>query len=215
MAYLYKHIRKDTNEVFYIGISNDSDYSRAKNGNQRNNLWNKVASKHGWYYEIIEDNIHWKTACKLEKQLIKEYGKLCDGTGILANLVDGGEINFGYTHSDESKKKMSIAKSKPRKPHSSETKNKIKEKRKLQVYSEESKLKMSESSKRVMKSEKRRNINRMAQSDKTLYKFEKDGVVVEKTRIQMVDEFALSTSGLYKLIHGQIKSHKNWKLLKN
>jgi hypothetical protein len=55
----------------------------------------------------------------------------------------------------------------------------------------------------------------MAQSDKTLYKFEKDGVVVEKTRIQMVDEFALSTSGLYKLIHGQIKSHKNWKLLKN
>ncbi len=29
MAYVYKHIRLDTNEIFYIGIGNNNDYGRA------------------------------------------------------------------------------------------------------------------------------------------------------------------------------------------
>lgn len=36
MGYLYRHIRKDTNEVFYIGVSckNDNRYKRAKEKNK-------------------------------------------------------------------------------------------------------------------------------------------------------------------------------------
>ena len=29
MAYLYRHIRLDTNEIFYIGIGSDINYKRA------------------------------------------------------------------------------------------------------------------------------------------------------------------------------------------
>lgn len=31
MAYIYRHITKDTNEVFYIGASSDRNYKRSKN----------------------------------------------------------------------------------------------------------------------------------------------------------------------------------------
>ena len=213
MAYVYKHIRKDTNQVFYIGIGNT--ILRAKNGNQRNNLWNKIALKHGWYYEIIENNILWESACEIEKQLILKYGKLCDNSGILANLTDGGEGTIGYTHTSDSKNKMSISKSKPRKPHSAETIFKIKEKRKLQTHSEETKQKMSNSTKKSMQIETRRNINKIAKSDKTLYIFCKDNIIVNATRIDMISKYGLSISGLYKLISGKSKSHKGWKLFGN
>ena len=38
MAYLYRHIRLDNNEVFYIGIGSDSEgyYKRAKSHKYRN-----------------------------------------------------------------------------------------------------------------------------------------------------------------------------------
>jgi hypothetical protein len=44
MAYVYKHIRKDTNEIFYIGIGvninrKDSKYSRNKH-------WHSIVKKH-------------------------------------------------------------------------------------------------------------------------------------------------------------------------
>lgn len=213
MAVIYKHLKKDTNEIFYIGIG--KTILRAKNGNQRNNLWNKIASKHGWYYEIIEDGLSWEDACKKEKELILKYGKLSNKSGILANLTDGGDGTIGYNHTINSKNKMSISKSKPRKPHSDETIMKIKEKRKFQIFSEQTKVKMSNSTKKVMKSESRRNVNKIAKSDKKLYTFYKDGFVVESTRIDMVDKYGLTTSGIYKLINGKLKSHKDWKLFGN
>lgn len=40
MAYLYRHIRLDKNQPFYIGISNvDDDYKRAYKRSCRNKYW--------------------------------------------------------------------------------------------------------------------------------------------------------------------------------
>ena len=45
MAYLYRHIRLDKNEPFYIGIGSDEQYGRANSKHNRNKLWNGVIKK--------------------------------------------------------------------------------------------------------------------------------------------------------------------------
>ena len=38
MAYVYKHTRLDTNEIFYIGIGSDNSFNRAFSKKKRNNF---------------------------------------------------------------------------------------------------------------------------------------------------------------------------------
>jgi len=74
MAYVYKHIRKDNNQVFYVGIGADNKgkYSRAYSL-RRNGFWHIIKNKTDYLVEIVYDNITWEEACEKEKQLIKEY----------------------------------------------------------------------------------------------------------------------------------------------
>jgi|688.fasta_scaffold360728_2 hypothetical protein len=94
MAYVYRHIRLDKNEPFYIGISSLNNYSRCIN-TDRNNLWNKIVNKSDYKIEILLDNLTWEEACEKEKEFIKLYGRKNNNTGILANLTDGGEGVIG------------------------------------------------------------------------------------------------------------------------
>lgn len=59
---------------------------------------------------IIYSNLDEKTALNLEIKLIKKYGRIDKDPerGILRNMTDGGEGSSGYTHLENSKKKMSI-----------------------------------------------------------------------------------------------------------
>ena len=57
MAYVYKHIRKDNNEIFYIGIGNDDSYERAYQTKSRNIFWKHIVNKTDYFVEIIEDNL--------------------------------------------------------------------------------------------------------------------------------------------------------------
>jgi len=54
MATVYKHIRLDTLEVFYIGIG--KEIKRAYSKQRRNKYWNSIVSKHGYKVEIFKDN---------------------------------------------------------------------------------------------------------------------------------------------------------------
>ena len=103
MALVYQHKTKDTNQIFYIGISNS--YGRPKSSSCRNKFWNGVANKHGWYYEILLDNITKKEAAEIEIYLISYYGRRDLGTGNLTNLTGGGEGIIAL--SEETKKKIS------------------------------------------------------------------------------------------------------------
>jgi len=103
VAYIYKHIRKDKSEPFYIGIGSDKTYYRAHRMDGRNNLWKKIASKTEIEVVIVKDNITWDEACEGEKNLIKEYGRINNKTGILANLTEGGEGTIGKLLSDETR----------------------------------------------------------------------------------------------------------------
>jgi hypothetical protein len=106
MAYIYKHIRKDTKEVFYIGIGKSK--TRIKSHANRNNYWLNIVNKVGFESEIIEDNLTWQTACEKEVYWINYYGRIDNKTGTLVNMTDGGEGVFNI--SDESKLQMSLSK---------------------------------------------------------------------------------------------------------
>jgi hypothetical protein len=106
MAYVYEHIRKDTNEVFYIGIGSDNTFSRAFYTHNRNHLWNEIVEKTDYEVKIVEMNIDWDTACNIERELIKKYGRVQFEGGSLTNLTAGGD-GFKQPHSDETKLKIS------------------------------------------------------------------------------------------------------------
>jgi hypothetical protein len=125
--YVYIHRRKDTNEVFYVGISRQEKYLRVKINTGRNGLWKNIVNKYGYYGEVIHSQLSKDEAIKIEMALIKSYGRINLKTGCLANLTDGGDgslecfktdeakdkirnYRIGKKHSEETKLKMSIAK---------------------------------------------------------------------------------------------------------
>ena len=125
MAYVYSHIRLDTNEVFYIGIGSTINYKRAYVTGNRTNHWKRLVDKVGYKVDIISDNLTWEEACLEETRLIKHYGRKDLKEGNLINKTDGGDGAVGGICTDEMRKKMSDSQ-KGRK-HSEETIRKIKE----------------------------------------------------------------------------------------
>jgi group I intron endonuclease len=165
MAYVYKHIRKDTNEVFYIGIGTRNDRMLSEYG--RNQHWHRIVKKYGFIVEIIETDLDRKTACERETYWIKYYGRRDLNEGTLVNMTDGGDGLNNFTHSEETKEKMSKSKSGERhynygkslkdsikikissshkgKTFSLITREKMSESKKGRKFSDETKKKMSES----------------------------------------------------------------------
>ena len=108
MAYVYRHIRLDKNEPFYIGIglNNDEKYIRAYDKKNRTSFWKNIA-KFGYEIEILFDNLDSKECFEKETEFIRLYGRKDLGTGILCNMTDGGEGRSNFKHSKESLKKIS------------------------------------------------------------------------------------------------------------
>jgi len=103
MAYVYRHIRLDKNEPFYIGIGNDSEgkYSRANRKTYRSELWTRIINKTEYRVEILEDDLTYEEAKEKERWWIKFYGRINLKTGPLANLTDGGDGMVGWKPSQE------------------------------------------------------------------------------------------------------------------
>lgn len=126
MAYLYRHIRLDKNEPFYIGIGSDSSYKRAFNKKYRNKFWLKIVDKTDYRVEILFDNLNWGEACEKEKEFIDIYGRRDLNTGTLCNLTNGGEGVSGLIRSYETRLKMSKSrKGVKKRPLSDEHRKKI------------------------------------------------------------------------------------------
>jgi hypothetical protein len=89
MAIVYTHIRKDSKEIFYVGIGKNK--GRAYSQSNRNKHWRQIVTKVGYEVVIFKEDITWEEACILEKNLIKEYGRRDLMTGTLVNMTDGGE----------------------------------------------------------------------------------------------------------------------------
>lgn len=109
MAYVYRHIRLDTGNVFYVGISRDEHkgYKRMFSEKGRSEYWKNIKQKTEIKCEIYLSDISWDQACSVEKSLIKIYGRTTNNSGDLCNLTVGGEGVVGYVLSNEQKIKRS------------------------------------------------------------------------------------------------------------
>ena len=108
MNYVYRHIRKDTNEIFYIGIGSDTDYKRAFSNKNRNIYWRNISCKTDYDVEIIYESEDYNFIKKKEIEFIKLYGRKDLGFGTLVNMTDGGEGVLGRIVSKEQKDKLRI-----------------------------------------------------------------------------------------------------------
>lgn len=139
MAYLYRHIRKDLNVPFYIGIGKHIE--RAYSKSNRNNHWNSIINKTDYKVEILFDEIEYDYAKIKEIEFISLYKRKIDG-GTLCNITLGGEGALGIKHTEEAKIKMSIPNR--GKIISEEQKRKVSEFHKGRKRSEETKRRISE-----------------------------------------------------------------------
>jgi hypothetical protein len=93
LAYVYRHIRTDKNQPFYIGVGlRDNGYKRAyqRCKDKRSEHWRNIA-KNGYEVEILLDDLTDDQAFQKEIEFIALYGRSDIGTGILCNKTDGGD----------------------------------------------------------------------------------------------------------------------------
>ena len=111
--YVYVHIRKDNNTVFYVGKGKGN---RAYDLD-RSNFHNGVCKEYGCRVEIIKDGLTESQAFRLESKMIKYYvltlgyGIPIDGyrdfsNNYLTNFTWGGEGISGLKRSEETKEKI-------------------------------------------------------------------------------------------------------------
>lgn len=146
MAYVYRHIRLDTNTPFYIGIGKDDKgwYWRARNKSNRSDEWKYIFNTCGEYrVDILFDEIEYDEAIEKEKEFIAFYGR-----DILCNKTNGGEGSWGYIRSAETRQKLRNANigKKLTPEHVENSKRGVKRYRELygnKPMSEETKIKLS------------------------------------------------------------------------
>lgn len=153
--YLYRHIRLDKNEPFYIGIGTKqprthntvkSEYRRAHETNRKESyIWNNIVNKTSYEIEILFESDDYNFIKEKEIEFISLYGRINNNTGILSNMTDGGDGFIGYIPSKEKIEKHKIFMT--GRKQSQEEKQKRNESRKGYLHSEETKLKISNSHK--------------------------------------------------------------------
>lgn len=99
--YLYRHIREDKNEVFYVGIGTRKKtkkvdcktvYYRAYTKDSRTRYWRSIVLKTKYYVDIILESDSRDFIFQKEKEFIALYGRKDLNKGTLVNVCDGGEF---------------------------------------------------------------------------------------------------------------------------
>ena len=116
--YTYAYLRED-GSPYYIG-KGAGNRLRA-NHKRRNGRYIAVPQDPSRILILKRFNLE-EDAFKHEKYMINVLGRKSDNTGILINLTDGGEGISGYKHTEEFKR---FQREIPRKPHSEESKQKM------------------------------------------------------------------------------------------
>jgi len=202
MAYVYRHIRIDKNEPFYIGISSGDDYSRANSKKNRNTHWHNIVNKTDYKVEIMLDDLTIEEACKKEIEFISIYGKKNSG-GYLCNIADGG--NGGYLGEEVNKKRSESLKG-----HilSDETKDKIRKKSIGRKFSDETRARMSETRKRIKSGHWFDNVGHKNGRAYKVYQYSLNGDFIKEWKCgkYATDFYSLHNSAISYCINGKQKS---------
>jgi hypothetical protein len=216
MAYVYRHIRLDKNEPFYIGIGSDCTFHRAFEKSRRTQLWNKIVSKTSYEVEILFDDLTWEQACKKEIEFIALYGRMDKNAGTLVNLTDGGEGALGRTYKMKEETKAKLSKSHIGLYHSEETRKKLSKALKGRVFTKEhlNNLKIS-AQKRDYK------LQGQKCADKILYTMNVKPFLVYKgdtfigefiSRRKCITEIGVSKTMLYEMLKNENKVCKGYQI---
>jgi len=99
--YIYRHIRTDINQPFYIGwgkkIKND-EYKRSRS---RNPHWWNIVNKTDFEIEILIESDNFDFILQKEIEFIKLYGRIDLKAGVLCNKTNGGEGTVGAIRTKE------------------------------------------------------------------------------------------------------------------
>ena len=125
---MYRHIRLDKNEPFYIGIGKSRE--RAFSLKSRNQHWKNVVTVTNFEVEILVEDVTWEEAQKKEQEFIALYGRRDLGLGPLVNMTDGGDGALGRLQTLELKQKLknspnSFSLAKWQKKHGAAVKGKV------------------------------------------------------------------------------------------
>lgn len=107
MLHVYRHIRLDKNEPFYIGVGSGEKKKRAFDFSKRSSKWNDIYNQTKIRVDILFEEVTEDFAKEKERELIELYGRIDLGTGTLCNQTKGGESQVGYKHSKEVLQKLS------------------------------------------------------------------------------------------------------------
>ena len=118
--YLYRHIRLDKNQPFYVGIGTKDYkwngysilYNEAIRKDRDNKIWTAITNKAKWRVEILLESDDYQFIKDKEIEFISLYGRIDLETGILANLTNGGDGCHGFKPTKEQLEKMKSAQSK-------------------------------------------------------------------------------------------------------
>jgi len=112
--YLYRHIRLEKNEPFYIGIGTKdsiiecpSNYKRSYDTKYRNKIWKDIFKKTKISIEILLESDDYDFIEQKEQEFIALYGRIDKKVGTLANLTDGGGGARNSIRTPEHRQKIS------------------------------------------------------------------------------------------------------------
>jgi hypothetical protein len=224
MAYLYRHIRLDKNEPFYIGIA--TYLKRAYDKGQRNSIWKSIVSRTNYIVEILFDDLTREQALEKEKEFVSLYGRIDQKTGTLANLTDGGEDftgcwNKGKKRTEQQKAKLrEAAKYKP--PFTEERKLNISKALKGKPKSIEHRQKLSKSITgksygKWSEEHKHKNEQYWLSIYEPIGQYDKDNNLIKiwYNRRYIYKEMNIDASSLTKCLKNNKATHRKfkWKLL--
>lgn len=116
--YLYRHIRLDTNEVFYVGIGTkyentyrkySNEYLRAFTHKNRSKYWSNIIKKSEYEVEILMESDDYEFIKRKEIEFIALYGRKDKNLGTLVNFTDGGQGVTGRIVSEEEKENLRVS----------------------------------------------------------------------------------------------------------
>lgn len=234
-AYIYGHYKADTDELFYIGKGTGR---RAWDKSKRNAHWHNVVNKHGYTVKILYEDLSEEDAYSMERKLILEVGleNLTNMTeGGLGMTSEQAKKLFIMLRNDPEYKKAHMEGVKRRSKNSDWYNNQIIKNRKLaedEQWKESvlnGRLEFLQDAERYNKWIERKShaTNRALENSEYKKKLEdtkehvkKEATLVSPTgelfHFRGVKKFAreqgLDYTRIARVIRGERKSHKGWKL---
>ena len=212
----------------YVGITNNLERRYKEHLRHSTQLIDKKIKEYGidnFDFEILFIGTY--DECKIkEQEYIEQYETMVYQNGY--NVTKGGDGVVGFSHSEESKKKMSDShKNIPHKPHSEETKQKISDSLTGRKLNEEQRKAISNGKigdknpmygkhfndnqrNAVIESNKRRT--GIATMTKKYIGINDDGFIVLSSTIEMKEK-GFDRNGIYKCIRGERKTYKEYRWL--